>query len=456
MLRKNISCDRLNEEQTEGENMQKFDDKNIVFSFAVMTDVHMCDSMGFDSRYKLKNAIDYTNEISARDGRKLDAYCFVGDTLDRGLDYQAKMFGEVMLDNIKDNQKIFYCMGNHERLNHDEKAAILSIRKYLGEKYYEYDEEGEEEFLKGFRITHMGGHLFFAIQSDDYDAPIKFNDDTLDYIDKKLSEECKKNPDKYIFMFNHSMCYGTCYGSDLDGPDSLWNNTQLERVLKKYPNVVIFGGHLHFPLNDERTIMQTDFTSIGAGCVTYMACENGNYEFMSGRTTMRDMLLFSQNLLCELDSEGNLKIRRLDCFNKWEIKEPWILESPKQNREHLEKYTFDRGNDDNNKAPSMKGCSGTINEESDYGKVIMRVTFESGTDDDLIHHYELDSYENGEFVKQRRVLSDFYKHRVPSDMRKSYTFRFADKEEGKRYGFKIRAVDSWGKKSEEIVVGDID
>ena len=41
-------------------------------------------------------------------------------------------------------------------------------------------------------------------------------------------------------------------------------------------------------------------------------------------------------------------------------------------------------------------------------------------------------------------------------MRKSYTFRFADKEEGKRYGFKIRAVDSWGKKSEDIIVGDID
>ena len=74
----------------------------------------------------------------------------------------------------------------------------------------------------------------------------------------------------------------------------------------------------------------------------------------------------------------------------------------------------------------------------------------------MIHHYELDSYENGEFVKQRRVLSDFYKHRVPSDMRKSYTFRFADKEDRKRYGFKIRAVDSWGKKSEDIIVGDID
>lgn len=445
----------LTTEKTEGGFMQKFDEKNIVFSFAVMTDVHMCDSMGFDSRFKLKNAIEYTNMISLRDGRKLDAYCFAGDTLDRGLDYQAKMFGDVMLGNISDGQRIFYCMGNHERLNHDEKAAILSIRKYLGEKYYEYDEEGEEEFLKGFRITHMGGHMFFAIQSDDYDAPVKFNDDTLAYIDEKLSEECKKNPGKYIFMFNHSMCYGTCYGSDLDGPDSLWNNTQLEKVLKKYPNVVIFGGHLHFPLNDERTIMQTDFTSVGAGCVTYMACENGGYEFMSGRTTMRDMLLFSQNLLCELDGQGNLRIRRLDAFNKWEIKQPWDLDAPVSGRDYLKKYSKDRGNAENNNAPSMKGCKGYINEEGDYGKVIMRLTFDAGKDDDFVHHYEIDSYENGEFVKQRRVLSDYYKHSDPSEMVDSFTFRFADKEEGKRYGFRIRAVDSWDRKSEDIIVGDI-
>ena len=47
-----------------------------------------------------------------------------------------------------------------------------------------------------------------------------------------------------------------------------------EKLMNKYPQAVTFSGHLHFPINDERSIMQTNFTAIGCGSVSYMAIED--------------------------------------------------------------------------------------------------------------------------------------------------------------------------------------
>ena len=42
-------------------------------------------------------------------------------------------------------------------------------------------------------------------------------------------------------------------------------DTRVSDVLAKYPQVVTFSGHLHFPLNDPRSIWQASFTSFGCG-----------------------------------------------------------------------------------------------------------------------------------------------------------------------------------------------
>ena len=52
-------------------------------------------------------------------------------------------------------------------------------------------------------------------------------------------------------------------------------------ILEKYPQAIAFGGHLHFPLNDPRSIWQASFTSFGCGSTRYMAIENGKYEGMT-------------------------------------------------------------------------------------------------------------------------------------------------------------------------------
>ena len=429
-----------------------FNEKNIVLTFAAMSDVHITAETYYDSQDKLKNAMIFNNEIAKRDGVKLDAYCFCGDMLDRGWESQAKMFADILLENIKEDQKIFYTIGNHEHLSSPGAAVTLKyVREDLGEKYFEDDLETKEEYDLGLRKMRIKDYLFIAIQAENWYAPgpTKYTKNRLEFLENALREETKINPNKYIFVFNHSMAYGTCYGSDLDGADSMWNTTELTEILSKYPNAILIGGHLHFPLNDERSIMQDTFTCMGDGCVTYMAIEAGGYEYMINRTVMRDRLEFSQNLLFELDNEGNCRIRRIDCYNKAEIKEPWELDAPNVNMTHLKKYTRERGSEENNGKPSMNGKT-YIGERNEDGKSIVTLTFDSGVDDDFVHRYVITYYKNGTKLGEKRVLADFYKHPNPKDMKKSYTLDLCEKEDGCTYTSEIYCIDSWDAKSNTI------
>lgn len=425
-----------------------FREDKIVLSFAAMSDVHITKDPWYDASDKLKNAIDFNNSFLEKEGTKLDAYCFCGDMLDRGWESQAEMFSNILLENIKEGQKIFFSIGNHEHLSSPgAKVTLDCLRKDLGEKFFEDDLETREEYDLGLRKVRINGYLFIAIQPENWYAqgPTKYTKERLDFLDNALREEEESNPNKYVFVFNHSMAYDTCYGSTLDGADSLWNTTELTSVLSKYPNVVLIGGHLHFPLNDERSIMQTSFTSMGDGCVTYMAIENGNYEYMVSRTVMRDRLEFSQNLIIQIDDEGNLRIRRIDCYNKGEIKTPWMLDKPNENKTHLNKYTKARG--DNKSCPLMTGKAFLSERVDESGKTIITLTFDSATDDDLVHRYVVKYYENGLEKGQKNILADFYKHLNPKDMKKQYTLDLCEKNEGVKYSAKIYAINSWDKES---------
>lgn len=430
-----------------------FNEKNIVFTFAAMSDVHITGTNNYDSDEKFANAIKFNNEFAKKDGVNIDAFVFCGDMLDRGWESLSERFAKIFKENANKGQKIFYAIGNHEHISsQNAEIPIRCIRQYLGEEYFDIDLESREEYDKGLRKAVIGGYTFISMMAENWNVPgpHKYTKERLDFLENSLQEANKRDPEKYIFVLNHSMAYGTCYGSDLDGMDSMWNTSELTPILSKYPNVILIGGHLHFPLNDERSIMQTSFTSIGDGCVTYMAIEAGGYENMMFRTVMRDALEFSQNLLFELDGDGNIRIRRLDCYNKGEIKTPWMLDAPKKGTDFLSKYTLDRGNDKFNKAPVMNGRCYIGERETETGEKMVTLTFDSGIDDDFVHRYVITYYEAGIKKGQKKILADFYKHTNPCDMKKSYTLDLCQKIEGVKYTASVMAIDSWDKESNLI------
>jgi len=81
-------------------------------------------------------------------------------------------------------------------------------------------------------------------------------------------------PGKPIFIFLHYPVQNTFYVSDEWGTSS-FGSDPLNGWFKDDKEVVIFGGHIHSPNNDPRSIWQGGFTSVNVPSINYMEMETG-------------------------------------------------------------------------------------------------------------------------------------------------------------------------------------
>ena len=208
----------------------------------------------------------------------------------------------------------------------------------------------------------------------------------------------------------------------------------LTDVLKKYPQAVVFGGHLHFPLNDPRSIWQGDFTVMGTASVRYMAIDNGGYENMAGLTIMRDKDEFSQGLLLQFDNKGNLRVQRMDFYNQTTIGNPWVMKHPCKDKSHLKPYSH-LVRAAMNQAPALDA----LEVEEGEGKATLRWT--AGKDDEFVHTYFITVRRGGETVFTKKVLADFYHVPQPASMKKDWILEIP--LEPGEYEIELSARDSW-------------
>lgn len=79
-----------------------------------------------------------------------------------------------------------------------------------------------------------------------------------------MREHCAEfDRSKPFFHCQHEHPKDTCHGAYGCG----WDQGQAARAFADFPNAVVFSGHSHCSLADERTIWQGAFTSVGAGCL---------------------------------------------------------------------------------------------------------------------------------------------------------------------------------------------
>ncbi|MCQ2435269.1 MAG: metallophosphoesterase [Clostridia bacterium] len=444
-----------------------FDADNIVFSFAAISDIHQNGSASSIYAAKFATALRQLiarAKLDDKDG--LDAIAAVGDLTDNGTTDQITQFKTTLESVIPAGEIPFlYVGGNHDGINYclHSDANVALFRKTFGEKYFENDVETDPEMTKyGNRHCVVNGYHFLFIEVEEYpngeqyseNIGVQYTDATKQWLAKTLAEIVEENPNQYIFICTHAMIKDTCYGSTTQHDSTLggyWYTMELTDILAKYPQVITFGGHLHFPLNDESSIMQYGFTSMGTGSVRYMAIENGGYENMSGTSTMNDKEEFSQGLLLQFDANGNVRITRMDFDNEAEIDEPWVLSHPTASGDNLGKYTSDRRRE--NAAPSMDGATGTLNTAASGTGVNLTVTFDAGTDDDLIHHYVIEVVNSrGGTIVTKKLMSDYYLHPDKADMSKSLTVNMGKIDKSGTYTVRVIPIDIWDAQGEPLVI----
>lgn len=451
-----------------------FDESNIVLQFGAVSDIHTP-----TNSKRVQNALEQLKEAALLYTDKgLDAIVVAGDLTDSygsasatdEANLTTKKNEIIGLKNVYEtvfgstpSVPMIYALGNHD---HDFERApgtpgnLQVFLETMGNQdvHMQYDIACSDS-AHGSRHAVIGNYHFLFVEPITYscngadDTGAKYYAETKAWLDAELQAITEANPNQYVFVITHPMLYGTVYGSELLTSGIYWYTKDLNSVLDKYPQVVTFGGHLHFPINDELSIMQKTFTSLGCGSVQYMAIENGGYDNMASATTMNDKNMVSSGYLVQVDADGNVRFIRMDFQNKTTIKIPFVIETPKADGSHLDKYSPARA--ETNKAPVLSGTAITIKDNSADLKVDVlnvEIGFLAGTDDDLIHHYVLEIKEKGAVVETHKILTDYYRHGNVADMKSAYNVVLTGSySRGAEYEVCLTAYDSWGAASNTVV-----
>lgn len=435
-----------------------FDESKIALSLAAISDVHI---EGSSDAYanKFTSALNQLKVKAAEsDANGIDGVMVVGDLIQRAEITMAQNFKALYEDVFKPTEvPMIYTIGNHDMnpkydWTPSTVAQSVAMANTFGDEYFKTDIDNTMRNNYEARHCVIGGYHILAVTPNG-DQPITYSPNVITWLDQQLDAITKTDPNRYVIVLTHPMIYNTIYGSLLGEDGGVWTSTLpnywatrvLTGVLEKYPQVVSFHGHLHFPINDPRSLWQGKWTALGCGSTRYMAIEPAGWEGISSTpTVMNDANNFSQGYLVQFDVNGNMRIVKMDFFNNGTIGEPYVMQYPDAAGANLAKY-----NNVTRKAANQAPTMSTIEAKDVKDTDAASVTFAAGKDDEFVHHYIVTLSKAGNVVATKKILADFYLHPNTSEMKSSWTYGFGALESG-QYTVSVVAVDSWDAESAPV------
>lgn len=374
--------------------------------FAVMSDLHIGATYGWDA--KISNAI----KIIDTQEEPYDAVFVVGDITNGGklAEYQSakKVFSQ-----MPSSTPVYYCMGNHDWMASSTKSNNY-YKSTLGQDQNQYFE--------------IKGYPFILISLDSTNPSTGYKTATRNFLKNALEDANKKYPGRSIFMFIHVPETNTVYGSKDRGTASI------KDILKNYPQVVMFTGHSHFSINDERSILQDKYTMIHDGGFGFSRIETGS----TGKVKAASANDFAEGCMVSVGNTGDVTVKRMDFFRNEEIKQPWVIKAPNNGSNFV--YTSSRNGGARpvfkaTDKPAVKVLKSTA----------VSVTYPQATDDDMVHHYEVILADiTGKELKSAIEFAQFH---LNSAQPQFLTTEISPLYSYKGYRIKVVAVDSYGERS---------
>nr|MDE5973043.1 metallophosphoesterase [Eubacterium sp.] len=405
--------------------IQSFETENASFKVAVISDTQLAPTENDLKMEPEKDSQNYNTHIqnlkktlNVLKNNNVDMILFPGDIGDLGTRFAFQTYVDAIDEVFGDDKPIVQTiMGNHDYWNKNVFTAINHIKAF-------------EDVIGQSPWTHyvVNGYHFIGA-SPNYGSMTSGYRITAKWLDKELEKASADSDGKPIFVMTHNQPKNTSYGSED------WGDKTLNNVLSKYPNVIDFSGHVHYSLLDERSIWQGEYTVINTQSLSYTELEQGK----ENGTIPPNSESTPMGYIMEL-SDKAIDIHRINFADGnmgYEEKQDmvWSFSLPYENNG---KYAFDIRKAEN-KAPVINSTEGTVTTNDD--KTVL--SFEAGTDDDFVHSYKVVIDDK----KTKYFFSDFYNG---IDNMKN-TVKLELEDDGKLHNYKIYAVDSWGKESENCV-----
>ena len=285
-----------------------------VLRFFAASDSHV-ESMGDTQALRMQKALKMAYAIadSDKEYNKLDAALFAGDLTDNGRQDQFLGFTVAAKSVLREETELLAVIAK----SHDSSTLDKGVHSYFSGVVGE-----DTDIHKVINGYHFIGLSVSKTEGEHY------SEYQREWLDEQLAAATAEDPTKPVFVFQHEHISNTVYGSsDFEG----WGMDYFRAVLNKYPQVVNFSGHSHYPLNDPRSIWQGEFTAVGTGALYY-----AEFTVDDVRTYHPDG---NHNVVTfwvvDVDANNRIRLRGID-MNAGEVIIEYILDNPADpaNREY--------------------------------------------------------------------------------------------------------------------------
>jgi 3',5'-cyclic AMP phosphodiesterase CpdA len=247
--------------------------------FGVISDVHVGS--------KERGAAAYPNADRLRKALKwygnqngVEALAIVGDITDNGSPAQWDEFIATW-NAHKGNLRLIAVMGNHDAYASAGKqdfSAANTFETKTGQKV------NAHYVLKGYHFIVINGGREGYIERANTENPLtpgERNNTTdennpfyaaiKDWTIAEIEKAVAAAPNKPVFLLLHHPLKNTFYAAD-EWYTATFGDGETG-ILNKYPQVVAFGGHIHTPNNDPRSIWQGGYTAVNTATLHYVEME---------------------------------------------------------------------------------------------------------------------------------------------------------------------------------------
>lgn len=362
-----------------------------IIRFAVMSDIHLKDEPSDESiRFKKGIADAYRIAQSSDIYKNLDALVLDGDLATSGSEAQMQLAKKIIDEELDYNQtKLIYSVASHEY--HHENGGVEGANEKL--KRIFSLEPDVHEIINGF-------HFVSASPSISCD----FKEDKQKWIYENLEEAKKDDPKKPVFMFQHPHLSGTVYGS------ILWGDDVLFPAYMDHPQILVFSGHSHAPINDPRSVYQEHFTCFGTGTLSYF--ELDEFDKVDG-TRPKNGNQAAQMLIVEADAQNRVRVYPYDILTGNFFPKVWKIDVPSDPETYL--YTDAKRYEE--AQPPYFAPDAEIN-VTDITDSTAKIIFSQAKDDveGYVNSYDLILRRKSDnvIISQKSIWSDYYLYNMPS------------------------------------------
>lgn len=388
---------------------------------AIISDTHVGNDKGWS--VKLNRAIDRLIAQSPQ----LDAVFINGDVTDWGTPTQLST-AKSLFSRLESAVPVYYLMGNHDWYNSLSQSGI-DFSNILGQPLNQY--------------IVIKGYPFITISMETSAYATAYQSTSQNFLSAKIAQAKIDCPGKPILVMAHMPVTGTVYGSYEIGGGDNWGTDGLKAICEANPEVVLFSGHSHYPLGDERSIHQDKFTSINEGSMTYSEIEKG----LSDGIHPVGYLDVTEGVILTALNNGDLKVKRWDFTRDKEIKQAWIIKSP------FTTASFTYKGRTGGAAPYFE--SGDKPNVSNIKDSSVKISFPQGKDDDLVHHYLVEVLDQNDVVLSSPKYNIFSGFFLNEDQPNSLQWDITGLSEQTTYRIRVTGIDSYGNVSVPPIVSDL-